>query len=160
MRIRTIRNINNKYSSNTLLKSKSCTLTGINSQQNFQRKKYIVLKSQMEKKRPNHKSFYQINIEKVLHLNPDDCKNDLRQSKLTTIKGTNRKLVNFQLFPESAHQSKLERYLGHKKLDEKYPFHGAHGRLTYDLHNKSWIPDIGIKTLQIAKQRQKNDFKK
>ena len=112
----------------------------------------------MEKNRLNHKSFYQINIEKVLHLNPDDCKNDLRQSKLTTIKGTNRKLVNFQVFPESAHQAELERYFGHKKLDEIYPFHGAHGRLTYDLHNKSWIPDIGIKNPSNCKAETKKRF--
>ena len=56
--------------------------------------------------------------------------------KLTTTKGTNQKLVKFQVFPDSARQAELERYQGHIKLDVKYPFHGAHGRLTYKLHDK------------------------
>ena len=30
------------------------------------------------------------------------------------------------------------------KLDYKYPFHGAHGRFTYNLHDKNWIPQTGI----------------
>ena len=30
------------------------------------------------------------------------------------------------------------------KLDKKYPYNGAHGRLTYDIHDKHWIPHIGI----------------
>ena len=41
-------------------------------------------------------------------------------------------------------KQKLERYQGHIKLDEKYPYNGAHGRLTYDIHDKHWIPHIGI----------------
>ena len=40
--------------------------------------------------------------------------------------------MNFQVFPDVAHQAELE------KLDR------AHGRLTYDLHDKNWIPHIGI----------------
>ena len=46
-------------------------------------------------------------------------------------------MVNFQFFPDSAHQAELERYQGHTKLDDKYPYHGAHGRLTYDSHDKT-----------------------
>ena len=53
-------------------------------------------------------------------------------------------MVNFQVFPDSAHQVELERYQGHIKLDDKFPFNGAHGKLTYDLHDKNWIPPIGI----------------
>ena len=53
-------------------------------------------------------------------------------------------MVNSQVFPDSAHQAELERYQGHIKLDDIYPFHGAHGRLTYDLQDKKWIPQIGI----------------
>ena len=29
-------------------------------------------------------------------------------------------------------------------LDRNFPFHETHGRLTYDLHDKHWIPHIGI----------------
>ena len=63
---------------------------------------------------------------------------------LTKNKGTHRKKVNFQNFPDSAHQAELERYQGHIKLDEKDWFHGAHGRSTYDLPDKIWIPHIGL----------------
>ena len=66
-------------------------------------------------------------------------------SNITSNKGTTRNLVNFQIFPDSAHQAQLERYQGHIKLDDKFPFHGAHGRLNYDLHYKNWVPHIGIK---------------
>ena len=30
------------------------------------------------------------------------------------------------------------------RLDTSFPFRGTHGRLTYDLHDKHWIPHIGI----------------
>ena len=53
-------------------------------------------------------------------------------------------MVNFQVFPDSAHQAELEKCQGHIKLDDKFPFHGAHGRLTYDIHDKNWIPHIKI----------------
>ena len=52
--------------------------------------------------------------------------------------------MNVQVFPDSAHQAELERYQGHIKLNDKFPFHGAHGSLNYDLHDKNWIPHIGI----------------
>ena len=52
-------------------------------------------------------------------------------------------MVDFQVFPDSAHQAELERYQGHFRLDDEFPFHGAHGRLTYDLHDKNWIQHIG-----------------
>ena len=64
--------------------------------------------------------------------------------KLATNKGANQNLVKFQVFPDSARQAELDRYQGHIKLDDKYPFHGAHGQLTYNLHDKNWIPHIGI----------------
>ena len=54
--------------------------------------------------------------------------------KLTTTKGKNQKLVNFQVFPDSAHQAELERYQGQMKLDDKYQIHGS--------HDKNWIPHI------------------
>ena len=59
----------------------------------------------MEKNRLDHESFFQINIKRPLHLSPDICKNELRRLKLITNKGTNRKLVNFQVFSDSAHQA-------------------------------------------------------
>ena len=62
----------------------------------------------------------------------------------------------FRVFPESAHPAELERYQGHIKLDDKYPFHGAHGRLTYDLHDKKWIPHIGINNPSNCKADTKN----
>ena len=81
------------------------------------------------KNRLDHESFYQSNIERLLHLNPDEL---LRQN-LTRNKNTDRKIVNFQVFADSVHQAELERYQGHVKLDKKYPYNGAHGRLTYDI---------------------------
>ena len=69
--------------------------------------------------------------------------------KITSIKGTTRKLIIFQVFPESAHRGELERYQGRIKLDEKFPFHGAQGRLTCDLYDKNWISHIGKKTLKL-----------
>ena len=77
-----------------------------------------------------HASFYQSNIERLLHLSPDDCKNELKQLKYPSKKGTTRKLVNFQVFPDSAHQAELERYQGHTKLDDKFLFRGAQGILS------------------------------
>ena len=94
--------------------------------------------------RLDHESFYQSDIKRLVHLSPQDCKNELKRLKITSNKGTTRKLVNFQVFPDSAHQAELERYQGHKKLDNKFPFHEAHGRLTYDLVDENWIPHIGI----------------
>ena len=55
------------------------------------------------------------------------------------------------------HQSELERYQGHINLDDKFPFHGAHGRLTYDLFDKNWIPHIGIKNPSNCKADTKNE---
>ena len=59
---------------------------------------------------------------------------------------------------DSSHQAELERYQGHIKLDDKYPFHGAHGRLPYDLPDKNWIPHIEYQTLLTAKLTQKTKY--
>ena len=72
-----------------------------------------------------------------------DCP-ELERLKITSNKGKNRKLVNFQVFLDSAHQAEHEKYQGHIRLDNKFPFHGAHGILTYVLHDKNWIPQPGI----------------
>ena len=91
-----------------------------------------------------------------MHLSPDDCKNELERLKTTSNKGKNRKLVFFQHFPESAHQAELQKHQGHIRLDYKFPFHGAHGRLTYNLHDKVWLPHIGINNPQKSKPNTKN----
>ena len=65
-------------------------------------------------------------------------------------------MVNFQVFPDSAHEAELERYQGHIKLDNKFPFHGAHERLTYDLQDKNYIPHIGINNPSNCKADTKN----
>ena len=44
------------------------------------------------------------------------------------------------------------------KLDDKYPLHGAHGRLTYDIHDKNWIPHIGINTTSNCKADTKKGY--
>ena len=106
----------------------------------------------------DHESFYQINIERLLHLSPQDCKNELNRLKLTSNEGTNRQLANFQVFPDVAHQAELEKHQGHIRLDTKFPLHGAHGRLTYDLHDKHWIPHIGINNPSNCKADTKNKW--
>ena len=65
-------------------------------------------------------------------------------------------MVYFQVFAHSVHQAELERYQGHIKLEEKYPYNGAHGRLTYDIHDKHWIPHIGINDPSNCKADTKN----
>ena len=107
--------------------------------------------------RLDHESFYQSNIVRLLHLKPDDCKNELLRLNLTRNKNTDRKLVNFQVFADSVHQAELERYQGNIRLDEKYPYNGAHGRLTYDIHDKHWIPHIGINDPSNCKADTKNE---
>ena len=50
------------------------------------------------KNRLDLESFYQSNNERLLHINTDDCKNELSGSKITTIKGRNQKLTIFKYF--------------------------------------------------------------
>ena len=126
-------------------KARSTTLTGYKLTATFSKKKVNCSQvSNGNKNRLDHESFYQSNIERLLHLCPQDCKNELRRLNLTQNDGTNRKLVNFQVFPDLAHQAELEKHQGHIRLDKNFPFHGTHGRLTCDLHDKQWIPHIGI----------------
>ena len=89
-----------------------------------------------KKNRLDHESFNQSNIERLLHLSPEDCKNELKRLKITSNKGTNRKVVKFQV-DDLAHQVELEKYQGQIRLDTKFTFNVAHGRLTYDLHDKN-----------------------
>ena len=126
-------------------KARATTVAGYKFTATFSEKKvHCSQVSNGNKNRLDHESFYQSNIVRLLHLNPDDCKNKLLRLNITRNKNTDRKLVYFQVFADSVHQAELERYQGHIKLDEKYPYNGAHGRLTYAIHNKHWIPHIGI----------------
>ena len=145
MRTRTTSYRNHKCNNNIILKSPSKNTVGYKFTAIFSETK--VHHSQVSngnKNRLDHESFYQSNIERLLHLDPDDCKNELLRLKLTKNKNSNRKIITFQNFDGSVHQAELERYQAHIKIDERYPYNGAHRRLTYEIHNKHWIPHIGI----------------
>ena len=95
-------------------KARATTVTGYKLTATFSGKK--VHRSQVSngnKNRLDHESFYQSNIERLLHLNPDNCKNELRRLNLTRNKHLDRKTVNFQVFADSVHQAELERYQEH-----------------------------------------------
>ena len=77
---------------------------------------------------------------------------------MTKNKNSNRKTVNFQVFTDSVHQAELERYQGHHELDERYPYNGSHGRITYDIHDKYWIPHIGINNPSNCKADTKKGY--
>ena len=141
-------------------KARATTLTGYNFTPTFYEKKvHCCQVSNRNKNGLDHVSFNQSNIERLLHLSDDDCINKLRRLKITrySYKGTNRKLLNFQVFSDTVHQSELERFQGHIKLDDKHPYHGAHGTLTYGLHDKNWIPQI-VKPTQKIKNTKKKCF--
>ena len=72
------------------------------------------------------------------------AKTDLKDLKSLQIEAKTEKIVNFQVFPDSAHQAELKKYQSHLRVDNKFLFHGAHERITYDLHDKNWIPHIEI----------------
>ena len=121
MRIRTKTNRNNQYIIASLYsKARATILTGFEFTALFSEKKIFCSQvSNGNKNKPDHESFLQNNFKKLLHLNPDSCKNELKQLKLTTNKGKNPKFLIFQVFRDSAHQAEIERYQGHIKLDEK-----------------------------------------
>ena len=138
-------------------KARATTVTGYKFTATFSEKKvHCSQVSNGNKDRLDHESFYQSNIERLLHLNPDDCKNELLRLNLTRNKNTDRKIVNFQVFADSVNQAELERYQGHDQLDEKYPYNGAHGRLIFDIHDKHWKPHIGINDPSNCKADTKN----
>ena len=104
-------------------KARSTTLTEYKFTATFSEKKaHCSQVSSGNKNRLYHESFYQSNIERLLHLNAQDYKNELRRLNLTQNDGTNRKLVIFQVFPDSAHQAELEKHQGHIRLVEISPF--------------------------------------
>ena len=157
MRNRTTSYRNCKCNSDTLFKARATTVIGYKFTATFSEKKvHCSQVSNGNKNRLDHESFYQSNIERLLHLNLDYCKNELLKLNITRNKNTDRKIVNFQVFADSVHQAELERYHGHVKSDEQYPSNGAHGRLTYDMHDKHWIPHIGINDPSNCKADTKN----
>ena len=138
-------------------KARSTTLTGYKFKATFSEKKvHCSQVSNGNKNRLDHESFYQSNIERLLHLSPQDYKNELKRLNLTQNDGMNRKLVNFHIFADLAHQAELEKHQGHIRLDRNFPFRGTHGRLTYDLNDKHWIPHIGINDPSNCKADTKN----
>ena len=118
----------------------------ISSKKNSLRRNCLVLTqvSSGNKNRFDKVSYYQNKIEKTLHLDPEDCKNELKRSKVINNKENNQNLVNFQTFLDSAHH------------DENFPYQGVHEKLTYDVHDKNWIPHIGINDPSSCKVDSKN----
>ena len=138
-------------------KARATTLTGYNFTATFSKNKvHCSQVSNENKNRLDHGSFYESSIGRLLHLQPECCKNELLRLNLTSNKNSNGKLVKFQFFQDSAHQAELERYQGHIRLDKKYPYNGARGRYTYDLHDNYWIPHIGINNPSNCKADTKN----
>ena len=80
-------------------KARAKTLTGYKFTATLSEKKvHCSQVSNSNKNRLDHESFYQRNIERLLHFSPEDGKNELKRLNLTPNIGTNRKLVNFQIF--------------------------------------------------------------
>ena len=101
-------------------KARATAVTGYKFTATFSEKKvHCSQVSNGNKNRLDHESFYQSNIERLLHLYPDDCKNKLLRLNITRNKNTDRKLVIVQVFADTVHQAQLERYQGQIKLDKK-----------------------------------------
>ena len=80
-------------------KARAATLTGYEFTATFSEKKVHCSQfSNGNKNRLDHESFYQSYIKRLLHLSPQDSKNELKRLNFTPHIGTNRKLVNFQVF--------------------------------------------------------------
>ena len=95
-------------------KAQATTVTGYKFTATFSEKKvHCSQVSNGNKNRLDHESFYQSNIERLSHLNSDDCKNELLRLNITRYRNTDRKIVNFQVFADSVQQAQLERYQGH-----------------------------------------------
>ena len=88
--------------------ARATTLIGYKFTATFSEKK-VHCSQISNKNRLDHESFYQSNIKTLLHLSPDDCKNEHKRLKMTSDKSTTKKLVNLKVFPDSAHQAELER---------------------------------------------------
>ena len=65
-------------------KARATTVTGYKFTATFSEKKVHCLQvSNGNENRLDHESFYQSNIERLLNLNPDDCKNELLRLNIT-----------------------------------------------------------------------------
>ena len=65
-------------------KARETTVIGYKFTATFSEKKvHCSQVSNVNKNRLDHESFYQSNIERLLHLNPDDCKNELLRLNIT-----------------------------------------------------------------------------
>ena len=68
-------------------KARATTVIGYKFTATFSEKKvHCSQVSNGNKNRLDHESFYQSNIERLLHLNPDDCKNELLRLNIKEIK--------------------------------------------------------------------------
>ena len=77
-------------------KARATTVTGYKFTAIFSEKKvHCSQVSNGSKNRHDHESFYQSNIERLLHLNPDDCKNELLRPNLTRKQNTDKKFKKF-----------------------------------------------------------------
>ena len=66
-------------------KARSTTLTGYKFTETFSEKKvHCSQVSSGSKNRLDHESFYQSNIERLLHISPQDCKKRIKATKLNT----------------------------------------------------------------------------
>ena len=73
-------------------KARATTVTGYKFTATFSEKKvHCSQLSNGNKNRLDHESFYQSYIERLLHLNPDDCKNELLRLNITRNKKQTKK---------------------------------------------------------------------
>ena len=80
-------------------KARATTLTGYKFTATFSEKKvHCSQVSNGNKNRLDHKSFYQSNIERLSHLKPDNCKNELFRLNLTRNKKLKQKDSQFSNF--------------------------------------------------------------
>ena len=89
-------------------KALATTLTGYKFTAKFSEKTvHCSQVSNGNKNRLDHNSFCESNIERLLHLKPVDCKNEILRLNLTRNKNSNRKVVSFQIFTDSVYQAEL-----------------------------------------------------
>ena len=80
--------------------ARATTVTGYKFTATFSEKKvHFSQVSNGNKNRLDHESFYQSNIERLLYLNPNDCKNKLLGLNITRNRNTDRKIINFKSLP-------------------------------------------------------------
>ena len=90
-------------------KARATTVTGYKFTATFSEKKvHCSQVSNGNKNRLDHESFYQSNIERLLHLNPDDCKNELLRLNITHN-------PNFRL---NTSQSPVQHIMTHQSQDD------------------------------------------